>query len=107
MQTCKQDTECIRRDCYNASSAAWHPIDGDGGKLNTPYLLRLAMGPNVKLVVILRDPVERLHAAFWGLDHYLMKYGKTEAGFAAFASDSLQAFATCTQARRLGAVHAA
>ena len=95
--TCKNDMTCIASRCYEDALSAWHPITGDGTALNTPYLLRLALGANVKLVVLLRDPVERLHASFWGGDHYLNKYGKTEAGFAAFARESMAAFANCTQ----------
>jgi hypothetical protein len=94
--TCKQDKACIERRCYADAAAAWHPIrGGDGASLTTPFLMRLAMGANVKLVVLLRDPVERLHAAFWGGDHYLAKYGKDEPGFAAFVNDTLNAFEDC------------
>ena len=70
---------------------------GDGSALDTPHLMRLAMGSNVRLVVLLRDPVERLHAAFWAHDHYRAKYGVSEAAFASFAEESLEAFAACAR----------
>jgi hypothetical protein len=69
---------CITARCYEAATAAWHPIRGDGSSLDTPHLMRLAMGANVRLIVLLRDPVERLHAAFWAHDHYRSKYGGSE-----------------------------
>ena len=96
-ETCKQDNTCIASKCYDAAAAAWHPVRGDGSALDTPHLMRLAMGANVRLIVLLRDPVERFHAAFWAHDHYRGKYGASEAGFAEFARYSLEEFAKCTQ----------
>ncbi len=95
--TCNNNNTCIAARCYDDAAAAWHPIRGDGSSLTTPFLMRLAYGPNIKLVIMLRDPVERLHASFWGGDHYLNKYGKDEAGFAAFVDDTLAAFAACVE----------
>ncbi len=99
-KTCAEDKECIATKCYEIAANAWHPLAGDGSALSTPYLMRLAMGATIKLVVMLRDPVLRLHAAFWGGDHYLNKYGRSEEGFAQFAEDTLTDFAVCAQVRR-------
>lgn len=41
--------------------------------MTLPYLMRRAMGRNIRLIVMLRDPVDRLHAAFWAGDHYQKK----------------------------------
>jgi len=56
--------------------------------ISQPWLLRQALGGgNARFVVLLRDPVERLHAAFWNYHHYRSKYGATEEGFTAFATE--------------------
>ena len=94
-QSCKEDAACVADRCYAEASRAWHPINGDGSKLNTAWLMRLALGSNVKLIVMLRDPVERLHAAFWAGHHYHARYGASEEGFAAFANETLNDFALC------------
>lgn len=94
-ESCKQEGSCISDSCYAEAQEKWHPIRGDGSQLSTPWLMRLAMGTNIKLVVMLRDPVERLHAAFWGGHHYHHRYGANESGFAAFALQSLADFREC------------
>lgn len=95
---CGHDSACLAERCYAAAAAAWHPIDGDGSKLSTPWLMRLATGGGVKHVVMLRDPTERLHAAFWAGHHYGARYGFSEEGFAAFANETLADFAACAAA---------
>lgn len=95
---CAHDTACVARRCYAEARGAWHPLDGDGSKLSTPWLVRLALGGGVRHVVLLRDPVERLHAAFWAGHHYHARYGASEAGFAAFANETLADFAACERA---------
>lgn len=102
-QTCANNDTCIAATCYAVAERAWHPLAGDGASLTTPYLMRAAMGRNIKMVVVLRDPVERLHASFWGGDHYLNKYGRTKEGFAAFANDTLLAFEGCAKVRHCAA----
>ncbi|KAG1659129.1 hypothetical protein FOA52_013798 [Chlamydomonas sp. UWO 241] len=37
-----------------------------------------------KMILMLRDPVERIHSAFWTYDHYRTKYGESEAGFLSY-----------------------
>jgi hypothetical protein len=94
-EACKQDGACIAARCYTESAAAWHPMRGDGASITLPYLMRYALGANVKHVVLVRDPVERLHAAYWGGHHYLNRYGRTEEGFAAFVNGTLADMAAC------------
>ena len=79
--------------CYAKSNAV--PVGGEAG-LTLPWLMRAALGANVKHVVLLRDPVERLHAAFYGYHHYGAKYTHTEAGFRAFALEMTGHVANCT-----------
>lgn len=94
-EACKEDAACIAARCYQEAAAAWHPTRGDGSSITLPYLMRYALGANVKHVVLVRDPVERLHAAYWGGHHYLNRYGRTEAGFAAFVNGTLADMAAC------------
>lgn len=63
--------------------------------MTVPYLMRRAMGRHIKLIVMLRDPVDRLHAAFWAGDHYQKKYGADEAGFGLFAVESMKEWHRC------------
>ena len=93
--TCKDDAACVADRCYAEAAKAWHPINGDGSKLNTAWLMRLAMGSNIKLIIMLRDPVERLHASFWAGHHYQHRYGATEEGFATFANETIAEFEVC------------
>ena len=66
---CKQEKQCITDKCYAEAAAAYPPLSGGGARLTLPWLMRRATGANVRLVVMLRDPVERLHASFWHYDH--------------------------------------
>ena len=57
--------------------------------------MRLALGSDVRHVVMLRDPVERLHAAFWAGHHYGARYGYSEEGFAAFVNETISDWHNC------------
>ncbi len=82
---CAQKQPCVDERCY--ARAAQQP-PGGGANLTLPWLLRAVLGGgNAKLVVLLRDPVERLHAAYFHYFHYQAVYGKHEAGFATFARE--------------------
>lgn len=54
--------------------------------------------PDSKVVVLMRDPVTRLHSAFWyyGCHHGIYKsYGMTADGFHRFASEEIDAINHC------------
>lgn len=94
---CQQKQPCIADTCYAEAAAAYPPLSGGGAKLTLPWLMRQAMGKNVRLIIMLRDPVERLHAAFWHYEHYQKKYGESETGFTTFAMEMMGHFNKCTQ----------
>jgi hypothetical protein len=53
-----------------------------------PLIMRAAYGSRPpKLIVLLRNPVDRLHAAFWDYDHYTSKYGQTPQVVSGFPLD--------------------
>ena len=82
---CKQQQPCIKDTCYARAAAKYPPLSGGGAGLTLPWLIRRATGRNVRLVVLLRDPVERLHVSFWHHEHYRKKYGATAEGFTVYA----------------------
>ncbi|XP_060083042.1 carbohydrate sulfotransferase 15-like [Ylistrum balloti] len=61
-------------------------------KILTPHLLK-HVNPNVKLILVLRDPTERLYS-----DYLFLKSGvQTPKGFGAAVLQSLQYFKNCTE----------
>jgi hypothetical protein len=49
-----------------------------------------------QLVVLLRNPLDRVHCAYWHHVHYHSKYGRTAEGFLAYATEQLAALQNCT-----------
>lgn len=94
-QTCNENRTCIAEKCYKEAAEVYPPLSGGGIGMTVPYMMRRALGRNVKMIVMLREPAERMHAAFWALDHYQHKYGATEEGFEAYVEDSLKEFEMC------------
>jgi len=92
-QECKHKQACVDATCYAKADKV--PVGG-GANLTLPYLLRAVLGAgNAKLLVILRDPVERLHAAFYFYAHYGNVYGRNETGFATYAREMTGHFQRC------------
>jgi hypothetical protein len=58
-----------------------------GAQLEVPHLLRAVQGEHVRLVAILRNPTQRLYAAFWHYPHYRKRFGATAEGFAGYHSE--------------------
>jgi N-acetylgalactosamine 4-sulfate 6-O-sulfotransferase len=85
---CSGNTTCIALTCYNYTNTISPPLHGGGVGLTLPRLMRSVYGSfDVRMVVILRDPVERLHAAFWNYEHYQNMYGQNESGFTRYARE--------------------
>jgi hypothetical protein len=91
-------SRCREKDCKGDAACAEHPQTGCFIKadavgyawegITQPWLLRQVLGGgNARFIVLLRDPVERLHASFWNYYHYRSKYGATAEGFTAFATE--------------------
>jgi hypothetical protein len=55
-----------------------------------------------KMIVLLRDPVDRLYCAFWSHPHYKNKYGESPQGFLDYVKEQVGALRAC-EARGLGA----
>ena len=90
---CEHKQACVDATCYAKADKV--PVGG-GANLTLPYLLRAVLGAgNAKLLVILRDPVERLHAAFYFYAHYGNVYGRNETGFATYAREMTGHFQRC------------
>eukprot|EP00756_Hemistasia_phaeocysticola_P022232 Hpha_TRINITY_DN15820_c1_g5::TRINITY_DN15820_c1_g5_i1::g.187133::m.187133 len=61
-----------------------------------PWLLRGVQGTErIRLVAILREPVQRLHAAFWHYDHYQRRHNATPDGFVAYVDEQIAGFQMC------------
>lgn len=87
---------CVDDTCYARANEV--PVGG-GANLTLPYLLRAALGAgNAKLVVLLRDPVERLHAAYHYYDHYGRTYGRNASGFTSYVTEMTLSFRRCLDA---------
>eukprot|EP00887_Chlorella_sp_A99_P007481 scaffold2.g7481.t1 len=72
-------------------------------KVLLPQVLR-AVQPEMRLVVMLRDPVERMHSAFWyyGCLYNIYKgYGMSAEGFHRFAQDQVKLLWRCLESSNL------
>ena len=93
---CDNKQPCIDQTCYAKANEV--PVGG-GANLTLPYLMRAALGAgNAKLIVLLRDPVERLHAAFFNYEHYGRAYGKNATGFTTYVTEMTGHFKRCLDA---------
>jgi N-acetylgalactosamine 4-sulfate 6-O-sulfotransferase len=86
---------CVDDTCYAKATALSPPLAGGGAGLSLPWVMRAAHGRNAKFIVVLRDPVERLHAAFYFYEHYGRVYGADEAGFAKYVAEMTGHIARC------------
>ena len=95
---CMNNATCIAATCYNYTNTVSPPLHGGGSGLTLPRLLRRVYGAyDVRMVVVLRDPVERLHAAYWNYGHYGNVYGQNETGFSLYAREMVGHITRCLQ----------
>jgi len=95
-ETCSNNNTCIDATCYTHTNTVAPPLAGGGANITLPRLLAQVYAKHApRLVVILRDPVERLHAAFHNYFHYGAKYGASETGFSAFAREMVGHLRQC------------
>jgi len=106
---CNTEQACVEARCYKEAAESAHPLSGGGANITLPWLMRAAHGEHAKFIVMLRDPVERFHAAFWTYEHYQNYYGHfnrtfqpvdgmekaTEASFSAYANECLDNAERC------------
>lgn len=101
--TDEQRNNCMEEICYPAAKAADQKVAAELGLLYIDMALPVVMrgvynGGLPRLLALVRDPVERLHSAFWAYGHYQSKYGATAEGFDAFVKEQLGAFHSCVKA---------
>lgn len=95
---CMGNATCIALTCYNYTNTLSPPLHGGGAGLTLPRLLRRVYGTyDVRMVVVLRDPVERLHAAFWNYGHYQNVYGRNETGFSRYVREMVGHVRRCLE----------
>ncbi|KAG8461398.1 hypothetical protein KFE25_010585 [Diacronema lutheri] len=96
------DADARFNACMAAHIPAAHAADAAlvaraGAALEVPYLLRAVQGTRVRLIALLRNPTDRLYAAFWHYPHYRKKFGGSEAGFAAYHAEMAAHAAACAE----------
>lgn len=92
---------CVTDSCFPAAQAADRKVISEAGinfeEAHVPLLVNAAYGEwPVKLVVLLRNPIDRLWSSYHEYDHYKSKYGATPEGFAAYVDENLDAFEACS-----------
>ncbi|GAX82546.1 hypothetical protein CEUSTIGMA_g9972.t1 [Chlamydomonas eustigma] len=99
----KQDVreKCTSEICYPGAMAADKKVASDLGisydDVHLPLLMAAAYGKErlPKIIVMLRNPTERLHCAYWQYAHYKGKYGESAAGFLAYVKEQIGAIRKC------------
>ncbi|KAI8474367.1 MAG: P-loop containing nucleoside triphosphate hydrolase protein [Monoraphidium minutum] len=75
----------------------------DREALSVPLLMRAAYGDAPpRLVVLLREPSERLHSAFYEYPQYKDRYGDSPEGYTKFVEDQIGALERCVAKQRRG-----
>ena len=54
-----------------------------------------ALQPELRLIALLRNPVDRLYSAYFYYGHYAARYGASAAGFHDFAVAQVEAYKAC------------
>mmetsp|Transcript_36158 Transcript_36158/g.80462 ORF Transcript_36158/g.80462 Transcript_36158/m.80462 type:complete len:459 (-) Transcript_36158:759-2135(-) len=92
---------CMDEQCYPAAMAKDLKVAEDLGvdydELQVPLLVAAAHGEGhlPKLILMLRNPIDRLHCAYWQYSHYHKKYGETAQGFADYVEEQVSALEKC------------
>ena len=69
---------------------------GTGSEATPPYILRQMYGhASLKVVMLLRNPVDRLETSFWIHPHYPMRYGPNADGLHRYVTEQMGAFLSC------------
>ena len=68
------------------------------GGVSLPQVLA-ALQPALRMVAVLRNPVDRLYSAFYYYGHYAARFGANADGFHKYVQTQLDTFAGCTAAR--------
>eukprot|EP00798_Chlamydomonas_sp_ICE-L_P031207 gene31207-6356_t len=95
--------ECLDGACYPAAVksdmqvASEHKMDYVRDAIN-PMFMRAMYGQHEpKLVIMLREPIARLHSAYYGYPHYFGAFGKNSTGFLKYVKEQVAAFQECSK----------
>ena len=89
--------DCMAARMPEARAAEAEEAAAAGVRLQPPTLMRAVYGSSYepRLIVLLRKPWTRMHAAFHNYVHYRNKYGDNAAGELAWVRESVGAFRRC------------
>ena len=98
-------TKCMTTECYPQAMKADMKVAEDLGvshmnDLHLPVIFKgfyqgLADAHQPKLIVLLRNPIDRLHSAYYQYHHYNNKYGNNAEGFLAYCKEQIGAMKKC------------
>ena len=87
---------CMDERCFERGIKVQQSAERElGARVEVPHLVKAMQGSNVRLVAMLRNPVDRLHASFYFHDHYRMHYGANPEGFRRFANETVSMMRLC------------
>ena len=73
----------------------WHRLRGDAALCDACGLWHLA--PYPKLLAMLRNPIDRLETSYWVHPHYGIRYGKSDDGLFAYATEQIKGWNACAK----------
>lgn len=97
-----------KRECFPAASEGqrrWEESVGGGDerRFTVPWLMRAVHGTErVRLIALLREPVQRFVSAYHFWPQYRRRYGKDAAGVRKYAHEVVPAFRACLAALSTG-----
>lgn len=105
---CTQDKQCEKRyyqqeqwSTCKPSALAAHDravnVPHSSVNVTPPYVMRQFYGERVRLLVLLRCPVDRLIHAFYGHAHYGKHYGRDAAALHGYVEEQVKGWQTCVQ----------
>ncbi|GLI70541.1 hypothetical protein VaNZ11_015457 [Volvox africanus] len=94
------ERESCLEDCYATARQADRQLAANLGlpynEISLPLLVSAVYGRRPpKMVVLVRNPVDRLYSAYWRYGHYRDKFGPTPEGFETYAREQLTALKDC------------
>ncbi|KAG1660053.1 hypothetical protein FOA52_010038 [Chlamydomonas sp. UWO 241] len=92
------DEVCFTR-AHEADLAVAAAANSSFEFLQLPVLMAAAYGPGTarlpKMLLLLRNPIDRLHSAYWSHPHYKGKYGESAQGELAYLQEQIGAMRSC------------
>ncbi|GAX80445.1 hypothetical protein CEUSTIGMA_g7884.t1 [Chlamydomonas eustigma] len=100
--------ECLEKICHSEAIEADKKVALDHGfdfmrDQNIPLLMRAVYAEKLpRLVAVLRDPIDRIHSAYYGYPHYHSRHGRNPTGFLAYVKEQVAGFQGCVTRRSKG-----